>query len=329
MEIKLVTYPIELSWLIVIVVILAFFCEFMDSSLGMGYGTTLTPVLLLMGYEAAHIVPAVLISEFATGIVSALCHTWLKNMTLGFNKQSKTKANFKAENVELNSNLKSIYAVNGGISLPKKQSLMVRMKELTLDTKVICFLTLFGIIGTLVASITSAFYSLNENFKFGVKIYIGIMVFGMGILILAFRNKQMKFSFKRLISIGAVAGFNKGISGGGYGPLCVSGQILSGREGKNAIASTSLSEGIICFVGATAYILTNVTKSVTSALPMDWTFLGLTPFIIGGAVLSAPLAALTTKSVNNKWLKVLVGAATILLGTFSLIKTILGFLGIW
>ena len=30
---------------IIALVMLAFFCEYMDSTLGMGYGTTLTPVL--------------------------------------------------------------------------------------------------------------------------------------------------------------------------------------------------------------------------------------------------------------------------------------------
>ena len=37
---------IELS---VPVVLMAFICELVDSSLGMGYGTVLTPVLLAMG----------------------------------------------------------------------------------------------------------------------------------------------------------------------------------------------------------------------------------------------------------------------------------------
>jgi len=30
---------------------IAFLCEYTDSTLGMGYGTTMTPILLLMGFE--------------------------------------------------------------------------------------------------------------------------------------------------------------------------------------------------------------------------------------------------------------------------------------
>lgn len=32
-------------------IILAFFCELIDSSLGMGYGTTLTPLLMIIGFD--------------------------------------------------------------------------------------------------------------------------------------------------------------------------------------------------------------------------------------------------------------------------------------
>ena len=35
----------------------ALFCEYIDSALGMGYGTTLTPLLLLAGFDPLEIVP--------------------------------------------------------------------------------------------------------------------------------------------------------------------------------------------------------------------------------------------------------------------------------
>ena len=54
--------------------ILAFFCEYMDSTLGMGYGTTLTPVLLIMGYQPLQVVPVILISELITGLLAGAFH---------------------------------------------------------------------------------------------------------------------------------------------------------------------------------------------------------------------------------------------------------------
>ncbi|NHK31023.1 MAG: sulfite exporter TauE/SafE family protein [Asgard group archaeon] len=319
----------EFSWIIILIVFLAFICEFTDSSLGMGYGTTLTPVLLLLGYESAQIVPAVLISECITGIVSAIFHAIFKNMKLGYNKKSlNEKIDINPKKLKPSSD---IHFGGGGSTSVKmeKTSLKERIKDLTIDTKVVLILTIFGICGTLIASITSAIFSYNVLFKFIVKLYIGVMVIAMGILILALRNRQIKFSFKRITVLGAIAGFNKGISGGGYGPLTVSGQILSGREGRNAIASTSLSEGIICFVGASAFIITTVIRSSQGDGPITVGELGLAPFLILGAVLSAPIAAFTTKAVNNRWLKLFVGIATVILGAFSLTRTILGYLGIW
>ncbi|GAI88319.1 unnamed protein product, partial [marine sediment metagenome] len=43
--------------------IIALLCEYVDSTLGMGYGTALTPVLLLFGFTPMQIIPAVLLSE--------------------------------------------------------------------------------------------------------------------------------------------------------------------------------------------------------------------------------------------------------------------------
>jgi len=60
--------------LIVPIVAFSFVCELVDSSLGMGYGTTLTPVLLLLGYEPLDVVPAVLFSEFITGVLAGVFH---------------------------------------------------------------------------------------------------------------------------------------------------------------------------------------------------------------------------------------------------------------
>ena len=52
----------------------ALLCEYVDSSLGMGYGTTLTPLLLLAGFAPLDIVPAILLSEALTGAAAGLFH---------------------------------------------------------------------------------------------------------------------------------------------------------------------------------------------------------------------------------------------------------------
>ena len=56
------------------IVIIAFFAEYIDSTLGMGYGTTLTPLLILFGFEPLQVVPAVLLSELVTGLLAGFTH---------------------------------------------------------------------------------------------------------------------------------------------------------------------------------------------------------------------------------------------------------------
>ena len=65
----------------------AFFLEYMDASLGMGYGTTLTPLLLLLGFEPLQVVPAVLMSQLAAGITASFFHHRLENVNFGWGQQ--------------------------------------------------------------------------------------------------------------------------------------------------------------------------------------------------------------------------------------------------
>lgn len=59
------------------VALLTFFCEYINSSLGMGYGTILTPALFLAGLDVAVVVPCVWFSELVAGAFGAsLHHRW-------------------------------------------------------------------------------------------------------------------------------------------------------------------------------------------------------------------------------------------------------------
>jgi len=250
----------EFSFLIIV---LAFACEYIDSSLGMGYGTTLTPILLILGYHPLQIVPAVLLSELLTGVSAAFFHHRFKN------------ANFKMG---------------------------------TIDSKTAYVLASCSIFGTIAA----VFVALHLS-KFYIKLYIGVLVLTMGILILVNLNRVFKFSWLKISSLGTLAAFNKGISGGGYGPLVTSGQILSGVNSKNAIGITSLSEGLTCLVGVVFYLIyTNHT--------IEW---NLAPSLILGAILSVPLATYTVKKFKAIKLKLIVGIATLVLGMVTLGKLFL------
>lgn len=244
----------------ILIVLLAFICEYVDSSLGMGYGTTLTPLLLLMGYNPLQIVPAILLSELFSGLSAAFFHHKFKN------------SNFKIG---------------------------------TMDLKIASTMAACSIFGALIA----VFVALNLP-KFYIKLYIGILVFSMGLLILCALKKTFRFTWRKIVSLGILAAFNKGISGGGYGPLVTSGQILSGVESKNAIGITSLAEGLTCLVGVITYLaLTNHT--------IEW---NLAPSLVLGAILSVPFAAYTVKKIKAGNLKLIVGIVTLILGAVTLLN---------
>ncbi|MCM8783062.1 MAG: TSUP family transporter [Candidatus Omnitrophica bacterium] len=138
------------------------------------------------------------------------------------------------------------------------------------------------------------------------------MVIVMGIIILFCINRDFGFSWIKIASLGLLASFNKGISGGGYGPLIVSGQIISGIKSKRAVGITSLAEGLTCFMGALTYIIT-----LRSSLNMK-----LVSYIVAGAVLAVPFSSTTVKKIISKKLKLIIGIVSIILGCLTIIKII-------
>jgi uncharacterized membrane protein YfcA len=163
-----------------------------------------------------------------------------------------------------------------------------------------------------ISSIVGVFVAVLIALKlpvFYLKLYIGLLVTAMGIFIVLRHKTRNEFSWKKIMGLGVLASFNKGISGGGYGPLIVSGQILSGVETKNSIGITALAEGATCFIGVVTYFIvgTNV----------DWL---LAPYLVMGSLISVPLSVYTVKRLPVKQFTLIIGVATTLLGFFSLYK---------
>ncbi len=67
-----------------LVAVMAFLSEFLDSSLGMGYGTALVPLMLFAGFDPLKVIPAVLISQLATDLATMALHHKAKNTDLSF-----------------------------------------------------------------------------------------------------------------------------------------------------------------------------------------------------------------------------------------------------
>jgi len=211
------------------IIIIAFLAEYVDSTLGMGYGTALTPLLLILGFEPLQVIPAVLLSQLIAGILAGLFHHFASNVY------------FKPKTMDMKVIIRKVKEIGVAESF---------RRGVPMNLKIAIILALCGMIGSIVA----VFVAISLP-KLYLRTYIGILVLITGIIILATRNKQYGFSWKKLTLLGMVASFNKGMSGGGYGPIVTCGQILSGLNEKNAIAITSLAEGLTCFVGVVAYVL--------------------------------------------------------------------------
>lgn len=245
------------------IVIISFVMEFIDSSLGGGFGTVLSPLLILAGYEPLIIVPSILISEIFTGLIGGFLNNQLKNVNLLHDEKSRT-------------------------------SLII--------------LIMTGVLGSIVA----VFLGLALP-SYYVKIYIALLVIVMGILVLLTRNGNPSYEPKKIFGLGILSGFNKGISGGGYGPIIVSGQLLSGLNSKSSVAITSIAEAITCVCGLVLYIMSS-----------NFQIVGLTISICLGALLATPFAALTITKVKHKKLGLLVGISTLVIGLFTLLRIIVG-----
>jgi uncharacterized membrane protein YfcA len=247
-------------WALAALAVLAFSCEFVDSSLGMGYGTTLTPLLLLLGYDLKTVVPVVLLSEFLTGMAAGGFHHMLGN---------------------------------------------VNLRARSRDTKVVAVLGLTGILGAVLGV-----QFLTHVPRFWARLYFALMIISMGLLILWKRRASYRFSWPKIGGLGVLSAFNKGLSGGGYGPLVVGGQVLSGCEAKTAVGCTSVAESTVCLVALVAFALGGMWPNTLLAVP-----------IITGAVLSTPFAAAMTRHLDRRVnLKQVVGVVVLLLGALCLYK---------
>lgn len=243
----------------VILFMMAFLAEYIDSSLGMGYGTTLTPVLLIMGFSPLQIVPAILFSEFITGISAGGLHHRIGNVDL---------------------------------------------KPSTQAGKSMLILAFCSVVGTVFA----VFFALSLP-KVIVKSYIGIMILLIGLFIILGNRVIGAFAWSKIIGLGTIAAFNKGISGGGYGPLVTGGQVMIGVPGKNAIGVTSFAEGLVCLVGLILYVIFHGWLDWNLAIPLTI-----------GAIASVPASTWTVKILPEQFLRQYIGYATIFLGVLTLIK---------
>ena len=257
--------------LFLLVVFAALLCQYISISIGMGYGIMLAPLLLIMGFSALYVVPAILFSHLAGGIVGSVLHQRLGNIELGFKK--------------------------------KKTGWLASLMAST-DARVAVVLAGFGIIGVLLGTFTAI--NIPDT---ALGIYIGTMVLLVGMMVLFYRGRKREFSWKGLIVLGLIGGFNKGISGGTFMVMATGGQLVVGRAARSSLGSTTLAVTIVSAAGFLGYLLLKT--------DINWTLLAAASI---GSVVAAPFAVLTVKKLSAIKLELVIGLATTILGIATLVR---------
>lgn len=254
-----------------LIIILAFLFETMDSSAGMGFGTGLTPLLFLIGYDPLQVVPILLLSEAITGFTSSYFHHEFENVSFSIHRP-----------INQTTKITGMIAISG------------------------CVAIIFSVILTYVT------LELPKSF---IKTYVAILVLAMGLIgMLRLTSNTSKYRPKLLTGFALLAGFNKGIGAGGYGPVVMMGQLFAGIYEKTATAIVSLAEGFVSIVGFASFIF------ITSyGLTIDYLLL---PSIFTGGFIAAILSPYLVRIFPNKVWRIVIPVYAILIGIISLVKVI-------
>ena len=80
--------------ILIVLVIFAFICEYIDSYFGMGYGTILTPILILAGFEPLVVIPSILFSQAVASFSAGMFHQKYRNISLNLRGSDSRKVFF-------------------------------------------------------------------------------------------------------------------------------------------------------------------------------------------------------------------------------------------
>jgi len=179
------------------------------------------------------------------------------------------------------------------------------------DFKISFVLSTLGVIGAAVG----VFVALATPSSFIIFYVLATVIFTGTLVIAGFK---WRFSWGRITILGFIASLNKALSGGGYGPIVAGGQMISGRDGKKALGTTSTAEAFT--TGASWFLYVIVGKASS-----NWIDLSVfeVPLLVGAAA-SAPAAAYVVNKVNSHKITPFVGAAAVSLGIIAMANLIFG-----
>jgi uncharacterized membrane protein YfcA len=224
---------------IIVVALLALFFETVDSSAGMGFGTALSPLLLVIGFKPLQVVPVLVASQAFTSAFGGVMHSEFANVEFS-------------------------------------------LRPLNRPMKTVLLVAIPGAVGACLAVVLTYFaLKLPDTF---IETYIAVLVLAMATLIgaTALRRSRRDYRPQWLPFFGAVAGVNKGIGSGGYGPVITLGGVICGVLEKTSVAITTMAEGIASTVGAATFLVIAALGTAVDWRLLPWLWLGAFPASVLG-----------------------------------------------
>ena len=251
------------------IVFIAMFFEFMDASAGMGFGTAITPLLLVLGFDPKQIVPVVMIQQGVAGLVGAFLHREFENVEWKFSPMSETIK------------LSLIIAVTG------------------------CCAVAFSI---------TAVYAVFKVAKIWIKLYVAILLLVMGAVSLYQARKDRPYRPGMMFGFAFLAGFNKGVGGGGYGPVVTVGGLISGVPVKSMLAVTAITEGTVSTFSIIVWL-----ALLTGGIVIDYLLL---PSMMIATMFSAVAAPYMTRVFPEKAWRIVVPTYCCILAAYCFYKIV-------
>ncbi len=252
------------------VVAVAMIFEFMDATAGMGFGTAITPLLLVMGFNPKQIVPVVMIQQGVAGLIGTFLHAEYQNVEWKFKPMSET-------------------------------------------IKLWLYIAIPGI-AAVAFSVTSV-YAIFKFAKVWITLYVCALLLMMGIISLyqGVSKRERPYRPKMMMFWAFLAGFNKGVGGGGYGPVVTIGGLMSGVPAKSMMAVTAISEGTVSTFSILVWLL-----MLSAGVVVDYLLL---PSMMIATILSAVVAPWATRVFPEKIWQVVVPAYSLILAFYATYKS--------
>ena len=146
----------------------------------------------------------------------------------------------------------------------------------------------------------TAVYAYFKVAKIWIKLYVAVLLLMMGAVSLWQAGKERPYKPGKMFLFAALAGFNKGIGGGGYGPVVTVGGLISGVPVKSMLAVTAISEGTVSSFAILVWL-----ALLTGGVTIDYILL---PSMMLATMFSAVAAPYATRVFPEKLWRIAVPA---------------------